>query len=532
MKHTSPQPADRSATEYGGNNEHNISLVSIKERAIDRTDVRDGHLPKVPRNRSRGRTFRSKVLGVAIAISTVSVLIIGTIAYDKFVNKSTNEQSTQANQPSVIGADVASVPQRQLPLVLIVEILVTALLLIGLVAAYLANRSMRAVLASAATSKKSDDQESNAPLHLATQADFATEKQILEQQDDVAERIKLLTDITLRLRQSACLEELFKIAVKEVRRAIKTERVVIYSLNPNTWDRTVVAESVAPGFPQTLGFKIDAPCFQECDVPMYKNGQITAIEDIDRDSRIADCHRNMLEQFAVKANLATPIFRNKELIGFLIAHQCSSPCTWQKSDIDLFKQLATQVSLVVNQVGFLEQQEAVVERVQLIIEITLRINQSLHLEDLFKTAVKEVRRVIKSERVVIYALDPSKRGGTVVAESVVPGLPQILKVRIDDPCLKERHIQMYKNGQITAINNIYQDSRVTDCYRQLLEQFAVKANLVAPILKNNELLGLLIAHQCSLPRTWHKLDIDLFGQLATQIGFAVDQLSLLEQMEK
>ena len=46
------------------------------------------------------------------------------------------------------------------------------------------------------------------------------------------------------------------------------------------------------------------------------------------------------------------------------------------------------------------------------------------------------------------------------------------------------------------------------------------------------MLGLLIAHQCSKPRVWLQSEIDLFTQLATQIGFALDQASLLEQVEK
>jgi twitching motility protein PilJ len=65
-----------------------------------------------------------------------------------------------------------------------------------------------------------------------------------------------------------------------------------------------------------------------------------------------------------------------------------------------------------------------------------------------------------------------------------------------------------------------------------LERFEVKANLVAPVLKENRLLGLMIAHQCSAPRAWQQAEIDLFTQLAIQVGFAVDQANLLEQVEK
>jgi twitching motility protein PilJ len=83
---------------------------------------------------------------------------------------------------------------------------------------------------------------------------------------------------------------------------------------------------------------------------------------------------------------------------------------------------------------------------------------------------------------------------------------------------------------VRAIDNIYQ-AGLSACHIKQLEQFEVKAKLVAPIIKENELLGLLIAHQCSKPRVWQQAEIDLFTQLATQIGFALDQASLLEQVE-
>jgi len=44
-----------------------------------------------------------------------------------------------------------------------------------------------------------------------------------------------------------------------------------------------------------------------------------------------------------------------------------------------------------------------------------------------------------------------------------------------------------------------------------------QGKLVAPILKDNQLLGLLIAHHCSEPHAWQQSEIDLFAQLAIQV---------------
>lgn len=517
-----------SMSDYASNTADNIQpLCSVS------------HPPQVhqliPRQRSRLMSFKAKVVALAIAISTLPVM--ATTA-DSFTNRSLIEPRSQVQQaPTLELAQNNSKSRQKLALTLAIETVVAALLLVGLVAAFMANRAMRPLVTTAAKDDKSAKKEPNYSSmqltnQLAYQPSPVNSLSLSEQQEDLPDHSQLLTEISLRIRQSQYSGELLRTTVKEVRRAIKTDRVVIYGLDPSNWDGNVLAESVEPGWPQTLMVKIDDPCFRDRHVELYKQGQVTHIDDIYQDPRVTDCYRRMLEQFAVRANLVAPILKNNELVGLMIAHQCSEPRYWQQPDINLFTQIATQVGFAMAQVSFLEEQEAAAERGQLFTEISSRIRQCVYLDDLLKTTVKEVRRALKADRVIIYGLDPISWDGIVLAESVSPGWPQILRVRIDDPCLRERYVEMYLNGRIRAINDISKEPGLTDCYIKMVEQFAVKAQLVAPIVKNNELLGLLIAHQCAEPRVWQKLDIDLFGQLATQVGFAVHQVSLLEQIEQ
>lgn len=191
-------------------------------------------------------------------------------------------------------------------------------------------------------------------------------------------------------------------------------------------------------------------------------------------------------------------------------------------------QMASQLQLLV------KEQEAEAEREKLKADITLRIRRSLKVEDIHKTAVREIRQALKTDRVVIYEFNPETWDGAVVAESVSAGFPKMKGAYIEDPCFRERQVQMYKNGRVRAIANIYNDAglKKADCYVKMLEQFAVKANLIAPILIGDNLMGLLIAHNCETPRDWQQQEIELFKQLATQIGFTLEQARLLEEVEK
>jgi methyl-accepting chemotaxis protein PixJ len=120
-------------------------------------------------------------------------------------------------------------------------------------------------------------------------------------------------------------------------------------------------------------------------------------------------------------------------------------------------------------------QESATAAAQTFTDITLRIRRSLNLDDILKTAVREVRKAIHTERVVIYRFNPDF-SGTVVAESVVPGWTQALNATIYDPCFKEQHIKSYKNGRVRGINDIYH-AGLTECHINTLEEIPTDESL-------------------------------------------------------
>jgi diguanylate cyclase (GGDEF)-like protein len=54
---------------------------------------------------------------------------------------------------------------------------------------------------------------------------------------------------------------------------------------------------------------------------------------------------------------------------------------------------------------------------------------------------------------------------------------------------------------------------------------------VVPVVFNDNLWGLLIAHECKAPRYWQEDDMQLLMELATQAAIAIHQGELYEQLE-
>jgi PAS domain S-box-containing protein len=166
-------------------------------------------------------------------------------------------------------------------------------------------------------------------------------------------------------------------------------------------------------------------------------------------------------------------------------------------------------------------------RMLLLSDLALRIRQSLDLREILETSVHEIRRFLNTDRVVIYRFFPDWTG-MVEVESVDPRWSATLGIEIQDTCFQDGSWRAYEQGRKVAIDNVA-ESELSDCHRQLLDRFQVKANIIVPIIENEHLWGLLISHQCSAPRHWESFETSLLSQLADQIGTAIAQSRLLTQ---
>jgi methyl-accepting chemotaxis protein PixJ len=348
------------------------------------------------------------------------------------------------------------------------------------------------------------------------------------QQEHATERARLLTETTLRIRQSLDADEILSTSVEGVRAILKSDRVLIYRFKPDFKSGMITAESVAEGWIRALGQDIYDP-LTPAALERYRIGRISYIENL-AEANLSRCHCEILERLEVQANLVAPIIIGSELIGLLCVHQCSAPRAWDASEIELIQQLATQIGYALTQARLLQQQKETADYERQLNTIVSRMREFLDRESIFTSILQDMRQVMGVDRTLVYLFNENMEG-KIVAESVESGYPVALNAQIADHCFAERYAQKYRQGRVQALTNIY-EAGLAECYLRQLEPFQVKANLVAPILVKDELLGLFVAHQCSAPRTWQDLEIDFFRKAAIQLGFALEQASLFDQKEQ
>jgi two-component system, sensor histidine kinase and response regulator len=211
---------------------------------------------------------------------------------------------------------------------------------------------------------------------------------------------------------------------------------------------------------------------------------------------------------------------------------------------------------------------------RLLNQVTTQIRKSLDLSVIMQTAISQVREFLELDRLVIYkfeeaesqetevrsqetvksqqetgfgyykAQDGRKYGegvkeqesmnytGCIVYEVIAnETIPSVLNYR-EKTCFQTTTEcwSKYSQGFTLAIDNIEESYLLEPCLLNFLRESQVKAKLIAPIVFENRLWGLLIAHQCTTTRNWTESEKILLGSIGEQLAIAIYQAGLMRSL--
>ena len=214
------------------------------------------------------------------------------------------------------------------------------------------------------------------------------------------ERERLVNQIAQQIRQSLNLEEVLATTVAEVRKFLDCDRILIYRIWENGTG-SAITENVLSAYPAIAGEKFPEEVFPSEYHQAYIQGKIRSITDVDRDD-VRSCLAEFVKQFGVKAKLVVPIIqevrdqqlevsvKKSYLWGLLIAHQCSRTRQWQPLEIELMKQLATQVAIAIQQSELYEKLQQLNSKLEL--RVRQRTRELTKTNNALKAEITEHKR--------------------------------------------------------------------------------------------------------------------------------------------
>jgi GAF domain-containing protein len=379
------------------------------------------------------------------------------------------------------------------------------------------------------------------------------------------EKQKALSRVIARIRESLDIDIIFKVTVTEVRQLLNTDRVGVFRFYPElAWEGEFIYEDVDKKWISVLSTKVHNHCFTEDFTQLYEQGSIKVTTDIYEDIS-NDCYVKILEQFQVRANIAVPLMKGKDLWGLLCIHQCSEPRQWQASEIDFVQLIAEHLGVALQQADYIEQvkiqsaqlaqakaREKSAECQKTIAKTVEKIRQSLDLESIFRTTTEELRQLLNADRVAIYRFN-SDWSGEFVFESVAEGWVKLMQKQLQRPELGDNisecklkdlvesptdtYLQdtsggRFAKGEVYRVCNDIYNCGFTDCYISVLESYEAKAYIIVAILYNQKIWGLLAVYQNTISRDWEEDEVYLLTQIGGQLGVALKQAEYLQQLQQ
>lgn len=228
----------------------------------------------------------------------------------------------------------------------------------------------------------------------------------------------------------------------------------------------------------------------------------------------------------ISSGIVVPLINKGVVIG-LIAMSTLQESGFYYYQQDLLTQVSAQLAVAVENAKLYWQTQAQASHEFLINQLTRSIRQSLDINEILNTAVRELGRVMGISRCFIrYFSEPESR----VFEYSLPGTPAMAEPM---PDFERTIFQLRKDQPFNPfILNDVRDCPPMLASRETLDANRIKSLAVVPILVRDTLVGTITLHQCDAHRSWVLEDLELLRALAEHLGVALHQAGLFMELDR
>ncbi|AFY37530.1 GAF sensor hybrid histidine kinase [[Leptolyngbya] sp. PCC 7376] len=188
------------------------------------------------------------------------------------------------------------------------------------------------------------------------------------------------------------------------------------------------------------------------------------------------------------------------------------------------------------------------EQERILNNVTHRIYQNKDLMVTVRLALEQVQKLLRVDRLLVYQFDVSTEGSVntvadqnslnrvtfeVLDDSKIPSLSQHEESL--PPELRSQLFDYYQEGLHLAVSETSNNPRFELCppqFESIDDIDAPQSVLALPLTVDNQLWGLLIAHQCTTQRRWRKNEISFLYHVADYLAIAVLQARSYQQLQE
>ena len=327
--------------------------------------------------------------------------------------------------------------------------------------------------------------------------------------------LELLTTASRMLNATLNLEQLLRVIMKIVIKAVKADTVFVSTLEPHS-EHLVVEGARGKRGGKMRGYEIPIGEGIMGWVAQHQKPLILA-DALEDDRYPLDLERKLVENPG--SVLAIPLKRRGRLIGVLEAISHTDKSHFTENDLSLAITLGEHIAIAVANARLLRRARRSGLKYSLLARVAADIGKSLSLDGVLERILKNLKKLIPFDAAAIFVLD---RGDNRMVSRLHQGYPQgrekQINVKSDEGVVSLAVRQ--KRGIIVG------DVSKSDIYVEARK--ATRSEMVAPILNHGEVIGVFNLEDDRVD-AYNDENLQLLEAFAGQASVAMERAKLYEE---
>jgi GAF domain-containing protein/ActR/RegA family two-component response regulator len=337
----------------------------------------------------------------------------------------------------------------------------------------------------------------------------------------LAESEALLT-VAGVLAQPLPIEEVMRRVAREVARSFGADMVGIYFLDPSRQSLVPMAGYHVPK--HLLSAFVGAPFPMELFREPFSDRTPVWTSDFMSDSRFDFPFLSAISPGSV---LFAPTLVRGEVVGGIFLVWWRPGRAFGPMEIRLVEGVASQVGLAVENAELARQTTQKLDEMERLLSVSRALSSTIELGPLLRTLLQQVTRTTGADTAGVWLVDPATGTLTPFAGYHVPPaiLQRLGQFRID-PSRTPLYAEAIARRAVVIARDAGKDQRVP---AELLAAAPHRAQLFAPIVANERLVGALLVVWWEREPACGERDLGMVDAMARQAGMALENARLFEE---
>lgn len=365
--------------------------------------------------------------------------------------------------------------------------------------------------------------------------------ELLEKEKQTAERESLLRSITEAIRNSLDINEMKRKITLEIGKVLNADRCVIMQydsakqsfLEVDEYSQYVIDAEIG----SHKGFNLeheDLSAFKDLFLNQKKE---LLLSDVEAPTEFID--QNILNKFKelnIKSNYTVLITYGDQFLGILYINYIKQKRIFSKEEIELFRVLASQSAIALNQAELYKKEKETAQREVLLRKVTETIRSTLDIQEIKKYLVNSIIDYFNADRCFIFEYDREKNVCPPITTEALSSadIKSLLYKDIYEEA--KEFVELNKNGKNNILRDnekfIEENSESFPVAVKFLKKYSIKSDYGFGIFYKNIYLGSLVVHFVKNKRSLTNEEISFLELLVNQAGVALYQAELYESVKQ